>query len=89
MECSWSADILSARARSANIIVRRRSQKDLRVLRPLADRMFALHFKEIQSAVKVGALQNLQVAAPFPLTYNLDAVSIPELREQIDAISKA
>jgi hypothetical protein len=33
---------------------------------------------EIQSAAKVGALQNLQVAAPFPLTYNLAAVSFPE-----------
>ena len=51
--------------------------------------MSAIHFTEIQSAAKVGALQNLQVAAPIPLTYNLGAVSIPEQREQIDAISKA
>jgi len=35
---------------------------------------------EIQSAAKVGALQNLQVAALIPLTYNLSAVSF--LREK-------
>jgi len=48
------------------------------VLRRLADRMSAIHFKEIQSAAKVGAVQNLQVAALIPLTYNLTAVAIPE-----------
>ena len=36
--------------------------------------------KEIQSAAKVGALQDLQVAAPIRLTYNLGAVSF--LREK-------
>jgi hypothetical protein len=52
------------------------------------DAAFDKNPKEIQSAAKVGALQNLQVAALIPLTYNLVAVSFLS-RKQTDAISKA
>jgi len=48
------------------------------VLRPLADRVSAIHFTKFTAPPKSGALQNLQVAAPFLLTYNLGAVSFPE-----------